>query len=81
MIAITKKTINTATVAIISIVLIILGGILYDIHDHTPAYRRSPLYRPFAIAFSSAGGATLFGMLLAVILPTQLKQTMLEYKV
>lgn len=66
---ITKKDVNTATVVILCFVFIMIGGIFYDIHEHTPAYRRSPIYWPIAIAFSSAGGTTLFGMLLPLVMP------------
>lgn len=72
---ITEKNINIATVVVLCFIFIMIGGIFFDLHEHTPAYKRSPLYWPIAIAFSSAGGTTLFGMFLTVVMPINLLHT------
>lgn len=69
------KKLHTATTIVLCMVFIVIGGLFYDIHEHTPSYKRLPILWPIAIAFSSAGGTTLFNMFLNATLPAELSSS------
>lgn len=64
-----KETTILLTTIVISLILINIGGIFFDIHNNLPYIYNEPIYWPLAIGFSSAGGLLIVRLILKNILP------------
>jgi uncharacterized membrane protein len=64
-----QKQIDLATIIIISIGLIFLGGAFNYIHNSNEDYASNPIYWSFGTVFSFTGGIIFIGIILKYILP------------
>lgn len=77
---ITQYNINLATIVLISLSLIFLGGSFFYLHNSDEDYDSNPLYWSLGIGLSSTGGAILIGMVLKNILPIDVYKEMIDIK-
>lgn len=75
-----RTNINLITIILIAFSFICIGGTFYDLHTSQDMHMQQPLFWPFAIGFSSAGGSLLLGLFLKTILPTELLSEMRAIK-
>lgn len=71
-----RETSILITTIIISLILINIGGIFFDIHNNLPCKYNEPIYWPLAIGFSSAGGILIVRLILRSILPNEIYSNM-----
>jgi hypothetical protein len=73
-----SHNINLVIIILISMIFIVIGGALYDLHLSQGPYDNQPLFWPTAVGFSSVGVAILLGLILRFVLPSEILKEMKE---